>query len=91
MTGAGDHQDWRSCAACLGADPELFFPEGVSGPALRVVARAKSLCRICPVREPCLEWAQTHGPAFGIWGGHTEQEREVLRRAPSGRAERGAR
>jgi WhiB family transcriptional regulator, redox-sensing transcriptional regulator len=89
MTDAGGHQDLRSRAACRGADPEWFFPEGVSGPARRAVAWAKSFRSPCPVRQPCLDWAQAHGAAFGIWGGRTEQERRALRAASAGRPGRG--
>lgn len=34
--------DWRSKAACLTVDPELFFPIGNTGPAISQVAEAKS-------------------------------------------------
>ena len=37
--------DWRSKAACLTVDPELFFPIGNTGPAIRQVAEAKAVCR----------------------------------------------
>jgi WhiB family redox-sensing transcriptional regulator len=40
--------DWHSEAACRGVDPELFFPVGESGPALRQTRRAKAVCRRCP-------------------------------------------
>jgi WhiB family redox-sensing transcriptional regulator len=69
--------DWRLRAACLDADPELFFPEGTSGPALEEASRAKLVCAGCPVRTRCLDWALANGAAFGIWGGRTEQERRV--------------
>jgi WhiB family redox-sensing transcriptional regulator len=71
--------DWRTLAACRGTDPELFFPEGVKGPALQAAARAKWICAACPVQAQCLDWAATHGAAFGIWGGRTEQERHAHR------------
>ena len=32
--------DWRSKAACLTVDPELFFPIGNTGPAVTQAAQA---------------------------------------------------
>jgi WhiB family redox-sensing transcriptional regulator len=40
---------WRNYAACLDEDPELFFPIGNTGPALRQIERAKPVCRRCDV------------------------------------------
>jgi WhiB family transcriptional regulator, redox-sensing transcriptional regulator len=37
------------------------------------------MCRDCPVRVLCLDWALEHGVDFGIWGGLTEDERRALR------------
>jgi len=71
---------WVRGALCMGADPELFFPEGAGEPALRSIARAKAVCAACPVRADCLEWALGVGEADGIWGGTTPHERRILRR-----------
>src|SRR6478735_1139366 len=49
--------DWRHEAACRDEDPELFFPIGNTGPALSQIDEAKTVCRRCPVVEPCLQWA----------------------------------
>jgi WhiB family transcriptional regulator, redox-sensing transcriptional regulator len=73
--------DWRDHAACRGADPELFFPIGTSGPALLQVDEAKQVCRACPVHRPCLRWALERGEDAGVWGGTTEDERRILRLA----------
>jgi WhiB family transcriptional regulator, redox-sensing transcriptional regulator len=43
---------WRDRAACLGVDPELFFPIGNTGPALSQIEEAKVVCRRCEVVEP---------------------------------------
>ncbi|WBB62480.1 WhiB family transcriptional regulator [Streptomyces sp. WMMC500] len=72
---------WRERAACLHADPELFFPAGNSTPTLNQIAEAKTVCRTCPVAAPCLEWALRLGQVHGIWGGTTERERREMRRA----------
>lgn len=72
---------WRARAACLDTDPELFFPLGTTGPALRQIEQAKQVCAGCDVRAQCLNWALTAGQDAGIWGGHTEDERRALRRA----------
>ncbi|MGH8930721.1 MAG: WhiB family transcriptional regulator [Egibacteraceae bacterium] len=73
--------DWRFDAACLDADPELFFPIGTTGLALDQIARAKQICAGCQVRARCLEWALETGQDAGVWGGCDEEERRTLRRS----------
>ena len=70
---------WRFHARCADQDPDLFFPVGSSGPALRQTLRAKAVCAQCPVRTECLGWALETGQPHGVWGGLDEQERERLR------------
>src|SRR5271154_6488481 len=36
---------WRETAARRDTDPELFFPVGTAGPALRQIEEAKRVCR----------------------------------------------
>ncbi len=72
--------NWRSSAACRTEDPDLFFPIGTSGPALMQTEQAKAVCRQCPVREQCLEWALETGQSLGVWGGTSETERRALKR-----------
>ena len=72
---AGDVESWQMFANCLGADPDLFFPErGAS------TKEAKAVCQGCVVREDCLEYALQNGEKFGIWGGLSERERRRIRR-----------
>ena len=72
--------NWRDDAACLDADPDLFFPIGTTGPALDQINEAKQICLACPVRKRCLAWALELDAASGVWGGTTEDERRALRR-----------
>ncbi|MFE1428401.1 WhiB family transcriptional regulator [Streptomyces fungicidicus] len=72
--------NWRGRAACRTEDPDLFFPIGTSGPALMQTEQAKAVCRRCPVREQCLEWALDTGQSVGVWGGTSETERRALKR-----------
>ncbi len=72
--------DWRSKAACLTEDPELFFPIGSSGPAVAQTLKAKSVCGKCEVCETCLKWALETGQDAGVWGGTSEDERRAMRR-----------
>ena len=78
---AARYDNWRDHAACGHADPDLFFPISTDGPALRQVEEAKRICQACPARTPCLDWALHHDVAAGVWGGTTEEERHVLRKA----------
>jgi|SRR5699024_5997706 len=78
----GEHtpMDWRSQAACLTEDPELFFPIGNTGPALVQIEEAKAVCRRCDVVDTCLKWAMESGQDAGVWGGMSEDERRALKR-----------
>jgi WhiB family redox-sensing transcriptional regulator len=71
---------WRNRAACLDADPELFFPTGNTGPALDQIDQAKLICQRCEVIEPCLNWAIEFGQDAGVWGGLSAEERRALKR-----------
>ena len=86
MTAIESAVNWRSLAACLSADPDLFFPISSTGPAERQIARAKVICAGCPVRRECLEFAVTHDQTHGIWGGTTPQDRQRDRRRRRRRA-----
>ncbi|MGO1434822.1 MAG: WhiB family transcriptional regulator [Canibacter sp.] len=72
--------DWREQAACLNADPELFFPVGNTGPALDQIERAKAVCASCSVTEMCLQYAMDTNQDYGVWGGLNEDERRTLKR-----------
>ena len=72
--------NWRQSAACLTEDPELFFPIGTTGPAIRQAEEARTICRRCPVVTSCLTWALDTGIEHGVWGAQTEDERRALRR-----------
>lgn len=65
---------WRQAALCAETDPEAFFPD--KGGSTR---EAKQVCRGCPVRGECLEYALENEERFGIWGGLSERERRRLR------------
>ncbi|MGW1160151.1 WhiB family transcriptional regulator [Streptomyces sp. NPDC002513] len=84
--------EWLWHAACKGEDPELFFPVGSTGPALKETAAAKRVCRRCPVVGECLDWALRSGQTAGVWGGTGEKERaELLRTARGPTTRRSAR
>jgi WhiB family redox-sensing transcriptional regulator len=72
-------------AVCGGRDPAPWFPQaGESAEA------GKALCRACPARRSCLDWALAKGEPDGIWGGTTPQERAVILRLRRRDARRGA-
>ena len=71
---------WRDVAACLDEDPELFFPTGITSPALLQIKQAKGVCLRCAVARTCLRWAMESGQDTGIWGGLSEDERRALKR-----------
>lgn len=73
--------DWQTKGACRDAeDREAFFhPPGERGRAREErVARAKTICRRCPVKEQCLEFALAVEEQYGTLGGMDERERRTL-------------
>lgn len=70
--------NWRKDATCGDADPDLFFPIGTTGAALRQIEEAKRIYRSCPARIQCLAWALDHRVGEGVWGGTTPEERRFI-------------
>lgn len=68
--------EWWESAACLGADPNLFFVEHGES-----TAPAKQICAGCEVRQDCLEYAMSTRQPYGVWGGVAIKGRQVLRGA----------
>jgi WhiB family redox-sensing transcriptional regulator len=75
-----DFWSWRLWAACRKSDSELFFsPDGERGTAKRRRERAaKAICACCPVREDCAAYAIGNRERYGVWGGLSEYERELI-------------
>ncbi|MDQ1685692.1 MAG: WhiB family transcriptional regulator, redox-sensing transcriptional regulator [Frankiaceae bacterium] len=79
--------EWSSRAACLSAEPEVFFPVGTGGVALDEVSAAKRICAVCAVQPECRDYALRTRQPFGVWGGLDEEERRsVLHQQVSSRA-----
>jgi len=76
-----ERDDWRDHAACRDTDPDLFFPVGTTGPAIKQIENAKAVCHQCPSQAPCLEFALASNQDSGVWGGTSEEERRKLRKA----------
>ena len=71
----GEVAPWDHFALCAQVDPNLFYPE--KGGSL---SQAKRVCKECPVRRECLEYALEADEEYGIWGGKTRPERLKLKR-----------
>ena len=68
---------WRTMGMCRGSDAAIFYPMSDDDAD---AAEAKMICELCPVRQPCLEFALSTREKHGVWGGLTERERRrVLR------------
>lgn len=81
-----ERYDWQTRALCRGVEPEVFFPVNDND-----AWRAKEICGMCEVREPCLAFSLTNRERYGVWGGVTEKERlEMLRRGAARRVPAGA-
>ncbi|MGB6515574.1 WhiB family transcriptional regulator [Mycobacterium sp.] len=82
-----DIWEWQLQGLCRGVDSSVFFhPDGERGRArLQRERRAKEMCRQCPVLAQCRAHALEVGEPYGIWGGLSESERELLLKREIGR------
>lgn len=69
---------WQAHAACRQHEPDMFHP-----PESSRGLEAKAVCRGCPVRAACLEYALTFedahpGSRWGIYGGRNPDERRRI-------------
>lgn len=69
---------WQRRAACLNADPDIFFATRLNDKTHRKRSQAFALCDTCPVREPCLNAALARPERHGIWGGMSATQRIAL-------------
>jgi WhiB family redox-sensing transcriptional regulator len=82
-----DLWEWQLEGACRREDPAVFFhPEGERGPTRRRRdEQAKQVCLTCPVLQQCRTHALKVREPYGVWGGMTEDEREVIYAQQTGR------
>lgn len=65
------NEDWRMKAACVGLDPDMFFPGHDDREGIK---KAVAVCMECPVVTECDAYATRHARINGyrldgIWGG----------------------
>lgn len=66
---------WQDRGLCNETDPELFYPEiGSTG------IEAKKVCVRCPVQKKCIDWAMETEEPWGVWGGYTAHERQLMKK-----------
>lgn len=75
-----DFWNWQMQALCRNVDSSTFFhPDGERGHArAQREKRAKEICLRCPVIMQCRSHALTVVEPYGIWGGLSESERDLL-------------
>ena len=70
--------EWMERAACRGNHPALFYLDELDGVFRRDWRdKALAICRSCPVRDACLEYAIATDADGGIWGGMLPGERRA--------------
>jgi WhiB family redox-sensing transcriptional regulator len=65
---------WQGMGECRSVADDSCFPE--PGQA---TAAALDRCSFCPVRRSCLASALAGDEEYGVWGGTTEIQRDVIR------------
>jgi hypothetical protein len=66
---------WQAMGACRSVADDTWFPDPTDTGRK---AAALDRCSFCPVRRSCLAAALASGEDYGVWGGTTELQRDVL-------------
>lgn len=74
MTRAQQSPDWMLRGLCRQTDPDAFFPDKGER-----AEDAKAVCHRCPVQAECLQYALDHDERYGVWGGMTQRQLDLLR------------
>lgn len=72
---------WRDDAACLDYDPELFFPKAKRQGERMHYRDALDVCKHCPVKAECLDWAYETNDQWAVLGGMSPRQRAKTRAA----------
>lgn len=67
--------DWTG-ALCAQVDPEMFFPDQEK---IINAYNAKRICRECPLKQECFDYAIIRPELKGVWGGTSERDRWLIR------------
>ena len=73
---------WQDRAACREIGAEAFFPPD-AGKAVPDYAQARRVCRRCPVKAECLDFALRLDIREGLFGGLTPRQRAARKREAS--------
>ncbi len=60
---------------CMAWPDAFFLDEDSSAGTSGEYRQARALCRTCPIRLECLDYAISNDERFGVWGGLTPKER----------------
>ncbi len=81
---------WHKDASCRTlrlkpGEPDPFFPSKGEG-----TAKAKQICRWCPVKDACAQWAADNRVKVGVWGGVNREQvpKNAADSGPRARAKR---
>lgn len=64
--------DQAACADPWTVDTDWFFD-------IRTEQQAKAICKDCPIKFQCLEYA-VKNEEYGVWGGTNDAERKLIRK-----------
>ena len=79
-------------AACNGHPTDWWYPIGSTAEEVELgskrtlkeaeqdAAKAKALCKVCPVCQDCLDYSVDYGEHYGIWGGLSARKRGTIRK-----------